>query len=380
MPLHFSRRHFAKAIGVTFGAAVIAEHVALDTAEARLPRGFSNKTVILNSNENPYGPSRKAIEAMKRALGASARYPDALIDEMRETVARLHGVSTEQVALGCGSGDILRVAAQAFLGPGREIVMAEPTYEEMWHHARTTGAAQKIVPVTPDFRHDLPAMAAASGANTGLVYLCNPCNPTGTIVYRDELATFVERVPRTAVIVVDEAYHHFVEDPRYGSAFHLLAGAPNVVIARTFSKIFGMAGMRLGYAVASAELIKRMGRFGLWNPLNAAVVEAGLASLNDAAHVAQQRKLNNETRDWVCAELEREGRRYIRSHTNFFMVDVGRDVGEVAPEFRKREVLVGRKFPPMNNWLRVSVGTRKEMQAFLRVLREVVPAPAARAA
>jgi histidinol-phosphate/aromatic aminotransferase/cobyric acid decarboxylase-like protein len=118
----------------------------------------------------------------------------------------------------------------------------------------------------------------------------------------------------------------------------------------------------------------------LWNPLNAAVVEAGLASLNDTAHVAQQRKLNNETRDWTCAELAREGRRYIQSHTNFFMVDVGRDVGEVAPEFRRREVLVGRKFPPMNNWLRVSVGTRKEMQAFLKVLREVVPAPVARAA
>jgi histidinol-phosphate aminotransferase len=380
MPLHCSRRHFAKAIGATFGAALVAEHLTLEAAEARLPRGFSDKTVILNSNENPYGPSKKAIEAMKRALSASARYPDALIDEMRETVARLHGVKPEQVALGCGSGDILRVAAQAFLGPGREIVMAEPTYEEMWHHARTTGAVQKIVPVTPDFRHDLPAMAAASGAHTGLVYLCNPCNPTGTIVYRDELETFVERVPRTAAIVVDEAYHHFVEDPKYGSAFDLLARAPNVVIARTFSKIFGMAGMRLGYAVASAEMIGRMGRFGLWNPLNAAVVEAGLASLNDTAHVAQQRKLNNETRDWVCRELEREGRRCIPSHTNFFMVDVGRDVGEVAPEFRKREVLVGRKFPPMNNWLRVSVGTRREMQAFLKVLREVVPAPTAKAA
>lgn len=380
MPVQISRRNFAKTLGVTFGAALVAEQVTLGTAEARLPRGFSDKTVILNSNENPYGPSKKAVEAMKRALGASARYPDALIDEMREAIARLHRVSPEQVALGCGSGDILRVAAQAFLGPGREIVMAEPTYEEMWHHARTTGAVQKIVPVTPDFRHDLPAMGAASGANTGLVYLCNPCNPTGTIVYREELEKFVERVPRTAVIVVDEAYHHFVEDPRYASAFDLLARAPNVVIARTFSKIYGMAGMRLGYAVASAELIGRMRRFGLWNPLNAAVVEAGLASLNDTAHVAQQRKLNNETRDWVCGELEREGRRCIKSHTNFFMVDVGRDVSEVAPEFRKREVLVGRKFPPMDNWLRVSVGTRKEMQAFLRVLREVVPAPAARAA
>lgn len=380
MPIQLSRRRFAQTIGATFGAALVAEHLALEAAEARLPKGFSDKTVILNSNENPYGPSKKAIAAMKRSLSAAARYPDALIDEMRDTVARLHGVSAEQVALGCGSGDILRVAAFAFLAPGREIVMAEPTYEEMWHHARMTGAVQKIVPVTPDFRHDLPAMAAACNATTGLVYVCNPCNPTGTIVYRDELETFVTRVPRTAAIIMDEAYHHFVEDPKYASAFDLLARAPNVVIARTFSKIFGMAGMRLGYAVASPEMIARMRRFGLWNPLNAAVVEAGLASLNDTAHVAQQRKLNNETRDWTIRELERMGHRCIQSHTNFFMVDVGRDVGEVAPEFRKREVLVGRKFPPMNHWLRVSVGTRKEMQAFLKVLREVVPAAKSMAA
>lgn len=380
MSIRFTRRQFAKTIGATLGTALVTEHLALEAAEARRPKGVSENAVLLNSNENPYGPSKKAIEAMKRSLSAAARYPDALIDEMRDTVAQLHRVAPEQVALGCGSGDILRVAAFASLGAGREIVMAEPTYEEMWHHARMTGAVQRMVTATADYRHDLPAMAAACSPNTGLAYICNPCNPTGTIVYRDELETFVERAPRTAAIVIDEAYHHFVEDPRYGSAVDLLGRAPNLIIARTFSKIFGMAGMRLGYAVSSAEMIGRMRRFGLWNPLNAAVVEAGLASLNDAAHVAQQRKLNNETRDWVCAEAAREGRRYIKSHTNFFMLDVGRDVSEVAPEFRKRDVLVGRKFPPMNNWLRVSVGTRKEMETFLKVLREVVPASSAKAA
>ena len=380
MPVRFSRRQFAQTIGATLGTALVAEHLALDAAGARLPKGVSQQALLLNSNENPYGPSKQAIEAMKQSLRSSARYPDALIDEMRATVARLHNVAPEQVALGCGSGDILRVAAYAFLGAGREIVMAEPTYEEMWHYARMTGAVQKMVAPTSDYRHDLPAMAAACNANTGLVYICNPCNPTGTIVYRDELAAFVARAPRTAAVVVDEAYHHFVEDPKYGSAFDLLARAPNLVIARTFSKIFGMAGMRLGYAVSSAEMIQRMGRFGLWNPLNAAVVAAGLASLNDAGHVTRHRQLNNETRDWVCAELAREGRRTIKSHTNFFMLEVGRDVIEVAGEFRKRDVLVGRKFPPMNNWLRVSVGTRKEMETFLKVLREVVPALAAKAA
>ncbi len=374
MPL--TRRQFAKSIGITLGAAAIAEHLTLESAEARLPRGFSDNAILLNSNENPYGPSKRAIKAMKNSLESCARYPDALISEMRDAVARLHRVSPEQVALGCGSGDILRVAASAFLGPGREIVMAQPTYEEMWHHAQTTGAVQKMIAATSDYRHDLPAMAAACSANTGLVYICNPCNPTGTIVYRDEIAAFVARVPSTAAIIIDEAYHHFVEDPRYASAFDLLGRAPNVVVARTFSKIYGMAGMRLGYAVASPELIARMGRFGLWNPLNAAVLEAGLASLDDADHVAKQRKLNNETRQWLCAELERDGRRSIPSHTNFIMLDVGRDVVEVAAQFRQREILVGRKFPPMHHWLRVSIGARNQMEKFLATLRQIVPTPA----
>lgn len=377
MSLNVSRRRFAQTIGATLGAAFVAEHLSLEVAEARRPRGVSDKAILLNSNENPYGPSKKALAAMKDSLASAARYPDALITEMTETVAKLHGVSTGQVMLGCGSGDILRVAAFAFLGPGREIVMAEPTYEEMWHHAQMTGAMQKKVAATADYRHDLPAMAAACNAGTGLVYICNPCNPMGTIVSHDEIAEFVGRAPRTAAIVVDEAYHHFVTDAKYGSALDLLQRAPNLIIARTFSKIYGMAGMRLGYAITSPEMIARMRRYGLWNPLNAAVLEAGLASLADAGHVERQRALNNGTRDWTMRELERIGRRSIPSHTNFFMVDVGRDAAEVAAEFRKREVLVGRKFPPLHNWLRVSVGTRKEMEAFLRAAREILPAPVA---
>ncbi len=373
MPVQISRRNFAKTIGAGLGAALVAERLTLEMAAARRPRGIPENAILLNSNENPYGPSKKAMEAMQRALASSARYPDALITEMTETIAEFHRVKPEQVLLGCGSGDILRVAAMACLGPGRELVIADPSYEEMWHHARGTGAVQKKVATTPDFRHDLPAMAAACGPDSGLVYVCNPCNPCGTIVYGQELEALVAAVPRTAAIVVDEAYHHFVEDGRYASALGLLADAPNLIVARTFSKIYGMAGMRLGYAVASPEMAGRLRRYGLWNPVNAAVVSAGLASLNDAAHVERQRRLNNDTREWLCSEFARDGRRYIPSHTNFVMVDVGRDCAAVAGEFRTRDLLVGRKFPPLDRWLRVSIGTRKEMEAFLAALRTIVP-------
>jgi histidinol-phosphate aminotransferase len=373
MHVQVSRRNFARTIGAGLGAALVAGRFTFEVAEARRPRGVSENAILLNSNENPYGPSKKALEAMQRALASSARYPDALITEMTEAVAELHGVKPEQVLLGCGSGDILRVVAMACLGPGRELVIADPSYEEMWHYARGTGAAQKKIAQTADFRHDLPAMAAACGPATGLAYVCNPCNPCGTIVYRDELEAFVAVVPRTAAIVVDEAYHHFVEDARYASALGLLAEAPNLIVARTFSKIYGMAGMRLGYAVASAEMAGRLRGYGLWNPVNAAVVSAGLASLNDAGHVERQRRLNNDTRQWLCNELHRDGRQFIPSHTNFLMVDVGRDCAAVAGEFRKRDLLVGRKFPPLDHWLRVSIGTRKEMEQFLAALRGIVP-------
>jgi histidinol-phosphate aminotransferase len=222
-------------------------------------------------------------------------------------------------------------------------------------------------------------MAAACDAGTGLVYVCNPNNPTGTIVTRDELAFFLERVPRSVAVVVDEAYHHFVDDPRYASAFEWLGKNPNLVLVRTFSKVYGMAGMRLGYAVASKENAGALRAHAAWSNANSAVLAAALASLAEPDHVSRQRSINRETRDWLCRELERDGRRYIPSHTNFLMVDVGGDVLPLIDSFRARRILVGRKFPSLPNWLRVSMGTRKEMEAFVDALRAIVPARAARA-
>ncbi|HWQ03146.1 MAG TPA: aminotransferase class I/II-fold pyridoxal phosphate-dependent enzyme, partial [Candidatus Nitrosotenuis sp.] len=230
------------------------------------------------------------------------------------------------------------------------------------------------VPLTKDFRHDLPAMAAACNAQTGLVYVCNPNNPTATIVTRSELAAFLERAPATATVLLDEAYHHFVEDPQYASGFEFLSKTPNLVVVRTFSKIYGMAGMRLGYAVAAKEKIAAMREHVVWNNSNASVLDAALASLADTGHVPRHRQMMNDTRRWLVRELQREGRRTMPSETNFIMVDVGGDVRPVIDAFRKRNILVGRKFPSLANWMRVSVGTRKEMEKFLAALREIVPA------
>ena len=375
-----SRRGFARTLGAAVGAALVAPKLGTSLAEARLPSGTPEDVIQLNSNENPYGPSAKAREAMTRSQRAASRYPDALESRVVEALAKLHGVEPANILLGCGSGEILRMADMAFLGPGKTVVAAEPTFEAVLSYARVTRAEPVKVPLTRDFRHDLRAMAAACNERTGLVYICNPNNPTGTIVTREELAAFFPRVPSSAIILVDEAYHHFVEDARYASSFEWVTSAwrvPNLVVVRTFSKVYGMAGMRLGYAVASKDNIRAMREHVVWNNSNAAVLEAVLASLADPNHVPHHRKLNNDTRRWLCRELEKEGRRFIPSETNFVMIDAGGDVRPLLEQFRQRRILVGRRFHSIENWLRVSIGTRKEMEAFLAALRALAPAAGA---
>ena len=372
-----SRRNFVITCAAGTGAAVLAPRPFGSRAEASLPLGVSDDFIQLNSNENPYGLSRAAREAFARSAGVAARYPDGVEDEARDAIAKHHRVKPEQVVLGCGSSDILRMADAAFLGSGKTVVAAEPTFEAVLLYAGVMKAPSAKVPLTADFRHDLPAMAAACNAQTGLVYICNPNNPTGTIVSRDGLAAFLAKAPATCAVLVDEAYFHFAEDPSYGSALDLLGRHPNVIVARTFSKIYAMAGLRLGYAVASEANAAALSREASWNNTSAPGLSAALAVLADAELVADQRRKIDGTRQWLCAELDRDKRRYIPSQTNFLMIDVGGDVSPVIAAFRERKILVGRKFPSLSHWLRVSIGTREQMEAFLAGLRAVVPARAA---
>jgi histidinol-phosphate aminotransferase len=205
-----------------------------------------------------------------------------------------------------------------------------------------------------------------------MVYVCNPNNPTGTVVTRAEMVSFLKRVPESAVVLVDEAYHHFVEDPDYGSAFELLAAHPNLVVVRTFSKIYGLAGMRLGYGVGTKERAAAMARYKNWSNANVAVAEAALASLKEPDLVLRQRNLLNDTRRWLCDALTADGRRFVPSETNFLMIHLGRDVQPVIASFRERGILTGRRFPSMPDWLRITVGTKEEMAAFVKGLREIM--------
>jgi histidinol-phosphate aminotransferase len=389
-----SRRAFAQLLGLGAGAAWMSAVVARG-GEARREFFFEGKItpakllpkdpenlILLNSNENPYGPSPAALEALVEARRYAMRYPDYYADLVQEKVAALHGVEPAMVVVTCGSTELLKMAAQAFLGPGRRLVMTEPTFEDIGYYARQTGAEVVAVPQTPDFKHDLEAMARAGQERPGLVYLCNPNNPTGTIVSKAALEKFLGEVPGQSVVLVDEAYFHFADDESYGSLLDAAALAHNLVVARTFSKVYGMAGLRLGYGVARRELVQIMRSQQAFNTCNVMACAAALASLEDAQWVERNREWNRRMRDSLGEEMRTRGRSVIPSQANFVCVDVGRPVRPVIAAFRERGISVGRPFAGLPEHIRVSLGSPDEMERFTAAFDEVMadsPQLAARA-
>lgn len=380
---YYSRRDFSRTIAQSVALALAAPGVrgvrAIAPAGVTATSGAPQK-ILLNFNENPYGPTPKALEALSTCGHVAARYPDAAYEQVQDALAELHGVRRENIVLGCGSTEILRAADTAFLAPGQTVVVAETTFEAVLKYARATRATPVQVPMTRDHRHDLPKMAAACTSKTGLVYVCNPNNPTGTIVTRGELTDFVERVPPTTLILVDEAYSHFAESPEYSSVIGWIPKHPNIVVVRTFSKIYGMAGMRLGYGVSAKENAAAMNEQILRDNGNAAVLSAALASLSDQEHINSCRARMNATRQWLAGRLAKDGRSFVPSEANFMMIDMGSDVGPIIEQFKARNILVGRRFPSMRNYLRITIGTQPEMETFVSTLREIAPARGSKAA
>jgi len=370
------RRQFAQSLGAALGATLVVPEL-LPRAEAataaalqHLPRTAGN-AIQLDSNENPYGPSAAARAAITGSEGIACRYPDVSDSAMVAKIAQYYNLPASQVLLGCGSTEILRCADMAFLHSGKGAIASEPTFETVLRFAQVMQGNPVPVPQTADHRHDLHAMAAAVNASTGLVYICNPNNPTGTIVSQAELRAFLQQVPSSVPVLVDEAYFDFVTDPSYATTIPWIGRYPNLVVARTFSKVYGMAGMRLGYAVGAPETIAAMRRYKMSMNANVAVLQAAMASLGDSAHVADQRQKMIATREWLYTELKKDGREYIPSHGNFLMINMKGDVEPVIAGFRQHGILVGRKFPSMGNWLRVTVGKPEEMQSFMTALRQL---------
>ncbi len=380
-----SRRSFSTLIAASAAYAVGQRNVKGSWRRFGTEVSPVGNVVRLSSNENPYGPSAAALKAMTDGFSLAWRYPDEHADLLVEELARINSVPLEQVLLGDGSGEILKLAAAAFTNSDKKIVVANPTFEAIARHASVARAEVVKVDLTSDYRHDVQKMlAAANGAasssaatdgaanSAGLVYICNPNNPTASITPKNELADFLAKVSPATAVLVDEAYHHYVESSDYESVIPLVKQYPNLIVARTFSKIYGMAGLRCGYCVTQRANIERMRAHQTWDSVNIMALVAALASLKDVEQVSRGRKLNSEVKKNVCAELDSLGYRYIPSHANFMMIDLRREVRPVISALRTRGVEVGRLFPALPNFLRVTIGTAVEMKTFLSAFKEVM--------
>jgi histidinol-phosphate aminotransferase len=346
------------------------------TRRPPLPPGVTE--IRLSSNENPLGPGRKVLDAIVGKFPEAGRYPfnsTPADSNLVAAIASLHKVKPENVVLGAGSQEILKSAVRAFTSPDRGLVTASPTFENPASTAKKLGHPLKEIPVDADFKLDLEGMIAAA-PGSGLVFFNNPNNPTATVHSAKAVTDFVQRIRRASpgtVILIDEAYHEYVTDPSYASAVPLALESPNVLVSRTFSKAFGMAGMRIGYAIGTDDTIKRLARFKM--PYNISVfgVAAALAALADPAYLEQERRRNTEVRAFTMKVLTDLGCKCTASEGNFLFVDVHRPARDFREACAKQGVMVGRDFPPFEKThARISIGTMDEMKKAADVFRSVL--------
>ena len=367
--ISISRRDFARLLGASAAAAFVRPAGSFAKQPEHVPA--SSNVVRLSANENPYGPSPKALKAMTDSFTLACRYPDEHNNILVEKLAKLNDVDHDQILLGDGSSEILKLCAETFTANEHSpLVAADPTFEAILEKARVNGAAVVKVPLTPTFAHDLPKMLSA--AKGGLIYICNPNNPTASITPKSELRDFIAKTPRETMILVDEAYFHFADSPNYESVIPLVKDYPNLLVARTFSKIYGMAGLRCGYCVAQKKTIDRMRPYQMWDSVNIMALAAANASLDDPSQVPNGQRLNNDAREFTISELNKLGYETIPSQANFIMFDCKRPIVPLIQAMKQQNVHVGRLFPALPNYMRVTIGKKTEMESFLNAFKQVM--------
>ena len=342
------------------------------------PPPIDPNALRLDSNENPLGPGPAATEALIKGFEFAGRYPTNArpsSGDLRDAIARKVGVRPDNVVVGNGSGEILRLATRVYTSTSRHLITAAPSFESPERMAAALNVPARAIPVDKNGALDLDRMAAASRW-AGLVFLCNPNNPTGTVHSFRAVADFVARVrresPETAILI-DEAYHDYVDDPNYGSALALALEQPNVFITRTLSKAYGMAGLRVGYAVGQARTIEGLRRWIMTFNTNSPAQSAAVASLKDQAHIDKERARNTEVRKYTTRFFNDLGFKTTDSQTNFVFVNIGRPAKDFKEACAKQAVLVGREFPPLEKtWARISLGTMDEMKKATEVFARVL--------
>lgn len=318
-------------------------------------------------NENPYGPSPTARKAMSIGFDEGNLYTELPSEGLRALIAEQVGLTPDHIVIGAGSGEVLNVAGLVFGKDGGDIIAANPTFEQLTDYARNIGATIQQVPLDASMKHDLTEMSRRISNKTTLVYICNPNNPTGTIVSSDALRSFCEDTSKRKLVFVDEAYHEYVEDPQYRSMIDLVRLGQNIIVSRTASKIHGLAGLRIGFGIGQPETVRKL-RKCMTGSVNVVGLRGAIASYRDNEFQDFCRGKNREGKQFLYRMFEERKLQYTPSEANFVFFRTGKSIENFRPAMREQGVLVGRPFPPYSDWCRVSIGTTEELQQFAKAL------------
>lgn len=331
----------------------------------------SNKPLRLNANENPIGLSAEAREAVIRSISLSNRYPDSWESDLYPAIASKIGVQANNVFTGAGSSEVIQATIQALASPNMPLIVAEPTFEDAIRYSANHGYNLIKIPLDFNAAHDLERMRDETERTPrpSVVYICNPNNPTATLTSSSEIDSWIQDAPQSVFFIIDEAYYELVEDPGYWSAIKWIDERPNVLVTRTFSKIYGMAGLRLGYGIAHPATVQRIKAFISQSSRNMMGIQAGLASLNSDDHIELTIDMNNQSRKIAQETLDNLGLEYLPSHTNFLMHKINGDLELYIRRFYMNGINVGRAFPPMMGYNRISFGLPEEMERWADTLR-----------
>jgi histidinol-phosphate aminotransferase len=363
-----SRRSFlqvsAAAAAVTVGYRILTEPMLAHAGSVPYPKD----AVLINANENPLGPCSVACDAVNSVASQGGRYSDWMTTDLIKTFASAEGLKPEYVHAFPGSSGPLHYSVLAFTSPTKSYVTADPGYEAGAHAAKASGARFVKVPLTKTYAHDVKAMLAAA-PDAGMFYICTPNNPTGTLTSHSDIEFLLASKPKDSILLVDEAYLHFSDA---ASALDLVKADKDLIVLRTFSKIYGMAGLRCGFAIARPDLLEKMTAFSGWSAMPITAVAAATASLKDPRIVPDRRRINSTIREATFQWLSKSGYSFVPSQSNCFMLDAKRPAKEVIAAMAAQNVFIGRQWPVWPTHVRVTVGTQPEMERFQEAFQRVM--------
>jgi histidinol-phosphate aminotransferase len=372
-----NRREWLRQTSLTGGLALVSGLGFVQTLSAAEKKKFRprplDNPIRLSSNENPYGPSEKVRQAILDHFDIACRYPYQYGDELVNLLAQKEGVTPEHIVLTGGSTEALRITGLTFAANGGEIIAGQPTFLAMMDFAEKWGASINWVPVNEKLEYDLQEIEKRVSDKTKLVFLCNPNNPTGTIVPKNNLVDFCRSVSSKTIVFSDEAYYDFIDDSDYPSMLSLVKEDRNVIVSRTFSKVYGLAGLRIGYLIAKPEIAQKI-KANIVAFTNVAAIVAARTAMEDTEFYNFSLQQIKGGKQLIYNHLDELNLEYVPSQTNFVFFKSGKDINWLNQQFKAQGMLVGRPFPPFTDWCRISIGTPEEVLLFNQKLTQIIGA------